>query len=265
MDKKSSIWIIIICILIVLLAGSAIRIGQRTRQITSEEEDNLERAKQLGASYEGMLKDSSEGMRPAPAADSEKSGGKKADRLTQESPEEKTEESEEDMSERKVIFVGDSRTVGMGWAEEETGDRCVYIGESGEGLRWFEEEGYDEMADAIRKAPNLPVVFNLGVNDVPDEYAIGHYLEEYAEVEEAFPDTVFYYMSVNPVNEDMEEAVTDDMITSFNAQIKAAYPDTYIDTYTWMKKEGFETIDGIHYTQEQYRAIHDYALRQIFG
>ena len=32
-----------------------------------------------------------------------------------------------------------------------------------------------------------------------------------------------------------------------------------------MKKEGFETIDGIHYTQEQYRAIHDYVLRQIFG
>ena len=80
----------------------------------------------------------------------------------------------------QVIFVGDSRTVGMGKAEAHFGDHCTYVGESGEGYRWFIEEGIDLMDQAIRKHPKSPVIFNLGVNDCDH---IDAYIEVYHEIE----------------------------------------------------------------------------------
>ena len=44
-------------------------------------------------------------------------------------------------------------------------DDDVFVGKVGEGVRWFIEEGMDEMSDAIEENPDLPVVLNLGVND----------------------------------------------------------------------------------------------------
>ena len=45
------------------------------------------------------------------------------------------------LPEHHLIFVGDSRTVGMGEAEMEIGDGCTYVGAVGEGYSWFAETG----------------------------------------------------------------------------------------------------------------------------
>ena len=159
-----------------------------------------------------------------------------------------------------VIFVGDSRTVGMRNAMADLPDDCVYVGESGEGYGWFDETGRDLMKDAVKEHPGMPVVMNLGVNDTS---SLRDYLNEYRSFSQAFPGTDFYFMSVNPVTEDSVH-VTNDEIVTFNNALKAAFPSLYIDTYSWMKKDGFESVDGVHYSEKTYRDIRDYALEWIF-
>lgn len=158
-----------------------------------------------------------------------------------------------------VIFVGDSRTVGMGEAEAKIGDGCVYIGEPGEGYSWLVEFGIEQMDEAIRAYPNSPVVFNFGVNDCD---AVHAYIELYHEIERGYPDTKFYYMSVNPVTEESLNVPLTDVL-AFNRVMKSAFPDQYIDTCTWMIRGGFEDVDGVHYSRDQYRKIHDYAVLSI--
>ena len=160
-----------------------------------------------------------------------------------------------------IIFVGDSRTVGMRNAMADLPDECVYVGESGEGFNWFDETGRDLMRNAIKDHPGMPVVLNLGVNDTS---SLRDYLIEYRTFAEVFPDTDFYFMSVNPVTEDSVH-VTDEEIVTFNNALKAAFPSTYIDTYSWMKKDGFESVDGVHYSEETYRDIRNFAFEWIFG
>ena len=158
-----------------------------------------------------------------------------------------------------IIFVGDSRTVGMGRAEAHQNDGCTYIGESGEGYEWLLEPGIELMDEAIRKWPDSPVVLNFGVNDCS---RINAYIEVYHELERGYPDTKFYYMSVNPVTKESKNVPLSDVL-AFNRKLKAEFPDQYIDTCSWMIRKGFEDVDGVHYSWKQYCAIHDFAARAI--
>lgn len=165
-----------------------------------------------------------------------------------------------ELPEHHLIFVGDSRTVGMGEAETDLGDVCTYIGAVGEGYYWLEEKGLEQMEAAMEQFPDSPVVLNLGVND-PD--ALPQYLELYQTFGDRYPNHKIYFMSVNPVTEKCESR-TNEEIAAFNAKIKETFPDQYLDCNTYMKIREFESADGIHYSKDTYRMIHDYVVRQIF-
>jgi len=158
-----------------------------------------------------------------------------------------------------VIFLGDSRTVGMGSAEKQTGDGCVYIGESGEGYDWLIEFGIDLLDQAIRAWPTAPVVINFGVNDCDAVYS---YIEVYRELEKGYPDTAFYYLSVNPVTKESPHVPLIDVLR-FNEKLRKAFPEQYIDSCSWMLQEGYEDVDGVHYSEHQYCLIHDFAVRSV--
>ena len=164
------------------------------------------------------------------------------------------------LPEHHIIFVGDSRTVGMGEAESEIGDGCCYIGEVGEGYYWFADNGLARMEEAMEQYPDSPVVLNLGVND-PD--ALKQYLELYQTFADRYPDHEIYFMSVNPVTEECKSR-TNMEIAEFNSQLKAAFPDQYLDCNTYMKVREFESADGVHYSDDTYCMIHDYVVNQIF-
>ena len=164
------------------------------------------------------------------------------------------------LPEHHIIFVGDSRTVGMGDAESEIGDGCCYIGEVGEGYYWFEDNGLAQMEEAMEQYPDSPVVLNLGVND-PD--ALEQYLELYQTFADRYPDHEIYFMSVNPVTEECKSR-TNMEIAEFNSQLKAAFPAQYLDCNTYMKVREFESADGVHYSDDTYCMIHDYVVNQIF-
>ncbi|MCD8023535.1 MAG: hypothetical protein LUF30_11390 [Lachnospiraceae bacterium] len=129
----------------------------------------------------------------------------------------------------------------------------VFIGASGEGYSWLSETGMPLVEEAIAKYPNRPVIFNMGVNDYENLY---NYMVLYADVAARYPDTAFYFLSVNPVDDEAGLYITNAQIEDFNAQIKDAYPDTYLDSYTYLIESEAGTIDGIHYSEEVYRMIY---------
>ena len=159
------------------------------------------------------------------------------------------------------LFVGDSRTVGMEEAMQDSddADTCSYIGKVGEGYYWLVNEGIDQLRTSLSKEPDATVVFNLGVNDLSE---IDRYLAFYPQIFAEYPDASFYIMSVNPVG-DACSGASNEEIRDFNAKLKESFPDQYLDCYDYLEQNGFSTVDDLHYTNDTYRAIHDYTVSAI--
>ena len=279
--KNKTHWIIAFlaaCIAACVLAGLIIfKETKRTMELTNDAVNDLdELSGQLadlqgaedGSSLQSSAKEGLTGSAEGSAAFSDAMSENPSESVYEKTHPDMAGDETEAISETEtvpashhVIFVGDSRTVGMGKAEAHVSDRCAYIGESGEGYRWFIEYGIDLMDEAIRTWPDSPVVFNLGVNDCDH---IHEYLEVYHEIEKAYPDTSFYYMSVNPVTEDSPHVPMSDIL-DFNRLLKAEFPWQYIDTCSKMLHDGFEDVDGVHYSGDEYRRIHDRAVLAILA
>lgn len=163
------------------------------------------------------------------------------------------------LPEHQFIFIGDSRTVGMEEAEADTGDSCLYIGAVGEGYYWFTETGIFQMEAAMKEYPEAPLILNLGVNDLD---MIDAYVELYHSFTDKYPKHFFYFMSVNPVTEKSEH-VTNMEISAFNSRLREEFPQQYLDSNTYLMIQEFESADGVHYSGDTYRMIHDYVVRQL--
>ncbi len=164
--------------------------------------------------------------------------------------------SDDIISAHQVVFVGDSRTVGMGNA---VNDACTYIGESGEGYHWLVSTGTGQLAAVLESNPSLPVILNFGVND-PENVSL--YIDCYRSLMQTYPNTPFYLLSVNPLSDEADFNTSNEMVEAFNSDIKDAFPDQYLDCYSYLIENGFQTVDGLHYTEETYQIIHDFAVRQ---
>lgn len=164
-------------------------------------------------------------------------------------------------SNTSFILVGDSRTVAMKEAMKSSVDSTVYIAKEGEGYKWFSETGLTELKSALAESPSETVVFNLGVNDVEN---ISLYLTLYKELIQTYPDAAFYFMSVNPVNEEKTKGITNAQIQNFNGSLQEIFSTRYLDCYNYLIQNGFDTVDGLHYTQDTSKVIHQYMTDQIF-
>lgn len=156
-----------------------------------------------------------------------------------------------------LIWVGDSRTLGM---RDAMDNQDLYIGASGEGYDWFSAEGLPQLKKALEAHPDVPVIFNFGVNDYCN---LSNYMELYQQITAAYPDTIFYFLAVNPIDPERCSNITNEEIADFNAHLKELFPDTFLDSYTWMMVEEIETLDGIHYSKEDYRSLYKYVTTQI--
>lgn len=176
--------------------------------------------------------------------------------------------------EHRIIWVGDSRTLGLRDAlhKAERTDDDLFVGKVGEGVRWFRDEGMAQLSDMIAENPDLPVVMNFGVND---PQLINDYVVAYWDVIRHHPDTQFYILSVNPLDEEfliedgqVNEAVFDDInslnVARMNVKLKSEFGSRYIDTASYLKSDGFDTVDGLHFSTETYLKIHDYVVSQLF-
>ena len=148
-------------------------------------------------------------------------------------------------------WIGDSRTVGLA-------DYCAidYIAEVGCGLDYFVDN-----IDVINNLRGYNVIINLGVNDL---YNVDKYIDVLNNLsDEFFAYNNLYYLSVNPCENDYKYLNTD--INNFNnkllTQLREDY--TFLDCNSYLKANGFETVDGLHYTENTYRDIYNFVKDSI--
>ena len=151
-----------------------------------------------------------------------------------------------------VIFVGDSRTVGM---ELAITDNIQTIAEVGQGYYWLVNTADEQLRSQITDQSIL--VFNLGVNDLANA---DKYCEYLSNLQQDYPNLQIWYVSVNPVE---DTTVTNAEINQFNEQIQNAGFD-YIDTNSYLTDTGFNTVDGLHYTSETYQEAFSHVDKSYF-
>lgn len=172
--------------------------------------------------------------------------------------------------EEKIIFVGDSRTQGM---KDATGSSDVYIAKVGEGYYWLNNTAVKSLKEKLEAYPKAKVIFNLGVNDLGN---VQSYISWYKNLMKSYPETAFYFVSVNPIEKKLAKNkgynvtyVNNTKIKAFNAKIKAAFPTKYIDSYTYLSDNGYfvsqgkGTVDGIHYTTAVSKVIYQYVIDNL--
>ena len=105
----------------------------------------------------------------------------------------------------------------------------------------------------------------FGVNDLGN---IQKYISYYTKLIKKYPKTRFYIDSVNPVDEKTEAShgysVRNAQIVSFNKKMRAGVgKNRFLNTYSYLTENGFETSDGVHYTLEDYSGLYSYIIGLI--
>lgn len=160
----------------------------------------------------------------------------------------------------KVVLIGDSRFYGQSSYNFEN-PKTTYIAKSSEGLNFLKNSN-----SKIKSLDSTSTAFviNLGVNDL---YNINNYISYINSLALSLKGDI-YYLSVNPVEEDVETkygySIKNSQINDFNNKMKNELKSvTYLDSNSYLKRKGFNTVDGIHYTKDTYQKISNFISSNV--
>lgn len=182
---------------------------------------------------------------------------------------------------RTIVYIGDSRTVGMHATVKNTSWRVlndeegneVWIAQSGMSYQWFTETGMPEALPYLQKG-NCDLVILMGCNDCinPDTaYSYTSYLSDNNIADIADTNRVFF-ASVGPMGHmgdgsetNYKNLTNDGNVSSFNANLKNSLPNSviFLDLYTAMVTDGYATVDGVHYDGTTNQYIYQYLTSQL--
>ncbi len=157
----------------------------------------------------------------------------------------------------KLIFVGDSRTVGMSVA---VSSNDVWSAKSSMGLDWMKSTGIPNIEGQISSGSG--VIILMGVNDLyqPSNYVsyINSKVDKWTNA-----GAKVYFVSVMPTAGSYENLNTE--IDAFNNNLKTNLSKKvkFIDANSYLKSNGFTTTDGLHYTNDTYKKVYNYIKTNI--
>lgn len=158
----------------------------------------------------------------------------------------------------KVIFVGDSRTVGMKQSVGTNND--VWSCKSSMGLSWMKSTGIPNVDSQI--SSGSAVVVLMGVNDL---YQVNNYITYMNSLVAGVNNrgAKLYFVSVNPTSKSKDYLNED--IDSFNAKMKQGLSSNikYIDSNSYLKANGFSSEDGLHYSTSTYKSIYNFIKNNL--
>jgi len=161
----------------------------------------------------------------------------------------------------KIIFIGDSRTVGMHSAVGDSAN-TIWSAKVSMGYDWMVSTGVSVVPANVK---NAKIIILMGVNDYgyyqrDQKYA--NYINSKAK-EWAKSGAKTYYVSVNPVVDSKNKYVKNSSIKTFNNSMKKLLNGvTYIDTYNHIINN-FNAPDGLHYDSATYKRIYNFILSKI--
>ena len=163
-----------------------------------------------------------------------------------------TDRSADFFGQRRKVFIGDSRTVGMemscGGMPEE-----YWSAEVAMGYNWMVSTGVPDVENLI--GPDTDVVILMGVNDLGNVYRYVDYINMKAAEWKKLGARTFF-VSVTPVDDRRSPNAKNSRIESFNAYALENFRDVYyIDAYNRIRYS-YGSPDGIHYDSATYREIY---------
>lgn len=199
-----------------------------------------------------------------PNPDDYKTGNKKSENTTGTGSNSNTNQNNANSSTgtstttRKVIFVGDSRTVGMSQSVGTNND--VWSCKGSMGLNWMKSTGIPNVDKQITSGSAVVVL--MGVNDL---YQVNKYIEYMNSLATGVTSrgATLYFVSVNPTSKSKDYMNED--IDKFNAKMRQGLSSQirYIDCNAYLKANGFSSGDGVHYSVNTYKDIYNYIKRNL--
>lgn len=175
-----------------------------------------------------------------------------------------------------VILIGDSRTSGI---KQHVGN-ATYISKIGAGFNWFSSDAVRQLDKLLSSNCNKDVIIGFGINDLVSYYQGGNdnyalkYAEEINNLIDIYPDTRFYFLSVNPIDKNyytssgscINKDEFNTIIEDFNQTVRLNCNAKYIDSYNYLMKKGFKSFDGIHYNGATNTDIYEFIGEHVlFG
>ena len=148
----------------------------------------------------------------------------------------------------RIIWVGDSRYVGMENVANSSDD--IYVAKGSMGYSWFVNTAIDQVNS--QKKDGDTIIVNLGVNG----FGASQYANKLNElVENDWKNCNVIFMSVNPIDDSKAASngyqVRNSQVIEFNNYMMEhlSAKITYLDTYSQLINDiSNETFDGVHYT-----------------
>lgn len=161
---------------------------------------------------------------------------------------------------RKIVFIGDSRTVGMKAAVGS--DNNIWSCKGSMSYDWMVKTGVPAVENQI--GGTTAVCILMGINDMIYRPASDYssYINKKGAEWIARGSTVFF-VSINPVRKTGYKNITNEKIQTYNSQIRSALNAGigYIDTYSAIF-DSFNAPDGLHYDNATYKQIYDVIVAQ---
>lgn len=182
------------------------------------------------------------------------------------------------LSINKIIIIGDSRMELINSKKEifKIPNNITFIAKSGAKIDWLYYIGISKLNDELVDTSKYKyhVVFNMGVNDLNSNIEVtklAHkYFTIYSKIIEKYNNVLFYFLSVNPVDEEKiykyfskDNKRTNKKIEEFNKYFinklskmpinNAKYCDAY-------KNIDFYLSDGLHYDTKTNKKIMDFII-----
>ncbi|MBQ9243124.1 MAG: LysM peptidoglycan-binding domain-containing protein [Proteobacteria bacterium] len=221
-------------------SASNLQQGWRNWALTNER-SNLKRVGALAATFEDV------NATPAAAATSTVASAEPAQAQANEAPAQNSEEKPA-TDPSKLVVIGDSRTVGLqAFGGLSAGQ---IIAEVGKGYSWLVNNALPQ----AKQSGLTSYVILLGVNDLGNAES---YIKKYTDLMNSGISLTI--VNVGPINEAKAKEkgykVTESQIVDFNNKIASVEGARVIDLYSYMKDNGFETSDGLHYSVSTYKNI----------
>ncbi len=171
----------------------------------------------------------------------------------------------------KRFFIGDSRTVNMFRAvypnsniegyELINGTATVGMDtwscQSAMGYSWMVSTGIPNVESKLDQ--NSALIILMGVNSSDVDNYIKYFNEKLPEWKQKGINV--YFVSVMPTKGNYN--YLNDSIKKFNEKIQTVNGLNYIDVYSYMMKEGFESGDGLHFSDGTSKKVYNYIINHL--
>lgn len=148
-----------------------------------------------------------------------------------------------DAKDVKTFIIGASRTQTKRKVLRDKTNSISFIEQPGARILWFKNVAFPLLKKGLKKNPSSNVVICMGTNDLQN---VQGYITLCSRLIKKCPAASIYIATVTPVDE-RYTYLTNSSIRSFNKRLQAAFGAQIINTYHYLNKIGYNTIDGIHY------------------